>query len=169
MPDARINRAIEWVDPYELNQLDSYLNDDNNIAISIDSNIENEILQIKIRFVSRNALNNHKLVVYLLEDGLIADQSNYLNFDETSYFYNLGNPIVDYEHNDVLRHTFTNILGDQLGNIEPYEDVNNFYNIDLSANNFQTENLRVIAFITDSENLTINSQHASVGEFQDFN
>ena len=61
----QINRAIEWVDPYELNQLDSYLNDDNNIAISIDSNIENEILQIKIRFVSRNALNNHKLVVYL--------------------------------------------------------------------------------------------------------
>ena len=169
LPEARINRAIEWVDPYELNQLDSYLNDDNNIAISIDSNIENEILQIKVRFVSRNALNNHKLVVYLLEDGLIADQSNYLNFDETSYFYNLGNPIVDYEHNDVLRHTFTNILGDQLGNIEPYEDVNNFYNIDLSANNFQTENLRVIAFITDSENLTINSQHASVGEFQDFN
>ena len=39
----------------------------------------------------------------------------------------------------------------------------------LSDNNFQTENLRVIAFITDSENLTINSQHASVGEFQDFN
>ena len=71
LPEARINRAIEWVDPYELNQLDSYLNDDNNIAISIDSNIENEILQIKIRFVSRNALNNHKLVVYLLELSLI--------------------------------------------------------------------------------------------------
>ena len=26
LPEARINRAIEWVDPYELNQLDSYLN-----------------------------------------------------------------------------------------------------------------------------------------------
>ena len=64
---------------------------------------------------------------------------------------NLGNPIVDYEHNDVLRHTFTNILGDQLGNIEPY-GVNNFYNSDLSANNFQTEKiLRVITSITDSE------------------
>ena len=104
-----------------------------------------------------------------MEDGLTADQSNYLNFDETSYFYNLGNPIVDYEHNDVLRHTFTNVLGDQLGNVEPYEDVNNFYNIDLSTNNFQTENLSIIAFITDSENLTINSQYVSVGEFQDFN
>ena len=169
LPEARINRAIEWFDPYELNELDSYYNDENDIAISIDSNIENEILQIKVRFVSRNALNNHKLVVYLLEDGLIADQSNYLNFDETSYFYNQGNPIIDYEHNDVLRHTFTNVLGDQLGNIESYEDVINFYNIDLSTNNFQSENLRIVAFITDSENLTINSQYVSVGEFQDFN
>ena len=169
LPEARINRAIEWFDPYELNELDSYLNHENDIAISIESDIENEILQIKVRFVSRNALNNHKLVVYLLEDGLIADQSNYLNFDETSYFYNQGNPIIDYEHNDVLRHTFTNVLGDQLGNIEPYEDVINFYNIDLSTNNFQSENLRIVAFITDSENLTINSQYVSVGEFQDFN
>ena len=169
LPEARINRAIEWVDPYELNELDGYINDDNNIAISIDSDIENDILQIKVRFVSRNVLNNHKLVAYLLEDGLIADQSNYLNFDETSYFYNQGNPIVDYEHNDVLRHTFTNVLGDQLGNIGPYEDVNNFYNIDLSSVNFLAENLRVVAFITNSENLTINSQYSSVGEFQDFN
>ena len=169
LPEARINRAIEWMDPYELNLLDGYLNGDNNIAISIDSGIEDEILQIKVRFVSRNALNNHKLVVYLLEDGLIADQSNYLNFDETSYFYNLGNPITDYDHNDVLRHTLTNILGDQLGNIESYEDVKNFYNIDLSAYDFQAENLRIVAFITNSENLTINSQYASVGEFQDFN
>ena len=169
LPEARINRAIEWVDPYEPNQLDGYLTNNNNLAISIDSDIENEILQIKVRFVSRNALNNHKLVVYLLEDGLIADQSNYLNFDETSYFYNLGNPIVNYEHNDVLRYTFTNVLGDQLGNIEPYDDVNNFYNIDLSDNNFQSENLSIVAFITDSENLTVNSQYASVGEFQDFN
>ena len=50
-------------------------------------------MNVSIRFVSSDAMTNHKLVVYLTENGLIADQANYLNYDDTSYFYEMGNNI----------------------------------------------------------------------------
>ena len=169
LPEARINRITEWVEPYDLTILDSFVNSGNNLAISISSEIQNNFIEVSIRFVSRESLSDHKLVVYMTENNLEADQSNYLNFDETSYFYNLGNPIPDYIHNDVLRHTFTNVTGDDLQDTEPYEDFSKSFSLDISNSSFQNENLSIIAFIVNADNLVINSQSASVGEFQDLN
>ena len=92
-----------------------------------------------------------------------------MNFDESSYFYGMGNPIVDYVHNDVLRHSLTNILGDNFDDTESFEDTTKNFSLDISNLNIQFENSSIIAFIVDSENTTINSQFAMVGEFQDFN
>ena len=155
--------------PYNLEVLDNLVNFQNNLAISVNSRIQNGFLDVNIRFVSSEPLIDHKLVVYLTENGLLADQSNYLNFDETSYFYGMGNPIVDYVHNDVLRHSFTNILGDNFDDTESFDDNSKNFSLDISNLNIQYENSSIIAFIVDSENTTINSQFAMVGEFQDFN
>ena len=169
LPEARINRLIEWIDPYDISELNDLVLTQNPIAISIESNIDGNDLTSRIRFVSKESLVDHKVVVYLTEDNLIADQANYLNFDENSYFYGMGNPIIDYSHEDVLRYSFTNILGDEILNTEPLsENIINF-NLDMSQFDFNLNNTNIIAIIVNSDNLALNSQSARVGEFQDFN
>ena len=169
LPESRVNRSIEWVEPYDLNFLEDYINTQNSLAISIDSYIENNSLNVSIRFVSSDAMNNHKLVVYMTENGLIADQANYLNYDDNSYFYGMGNPIEDYIHNDVLVHSFTNILGDNFDDTQPFDDITKTFSFDISNSEIQIDSSNVIAFVVSSDNTTINSQSAAVTEFQDFN
>ena len=169
LPESRINRTTEWVNPYDINFITDYTNSENNLAISIDSRIENNSLNVSIRFVSSDALFNHKLVVYVTQNGLIADQANYLNYDDTSYFYEMGNPIVNYIHNDVLVHSFTNILGNNLNDLQPFEDTTKTFSLDTSNSEILIESASIVAFIVNSENTVINSQSVKISEFQDFN
>lgn len=169
LPESRINRTTEWVNPYDINFITDYTNSENNLAISIDSRFENNSLNVSIRFVSSDALFNHKLVVYLTQNGLIADQANYLNYDDTSYFYEMGNPIVNYIHNDVLVHSFTNILGNNLNDLQPFEDTTKTFSLDISNSEILIESASIVAFIVNSENTVINSQSVKISEFQDFN
>ena len=169
LPESRINRTSEWIEPYDLNFIDDFINTINNLAISVDSNIENNNLSVSIRFVSSNALVNHKLVVYITQNGLIADQANYLNYDDTSYFYEMGNPIENYIHNDVLVHSLTNILGDSFDDTQPFDDITKTFTLDISSSGIQIDSSYIVAFIVDSNNTTINSQTAPITEFQDFN
>tara|TARA_A100000164_G_C21864601_1_gene751895 strand:- start:121 stop:1152 length:1032 start_codon:yes stop_codon:yes gene_type:complete len=169
LPESRINRTTEWVEPYDLNLLDDHIDVQNSLAISIESHIENSSLNVSVRFVSSSPLIDHKLVVYVTKNGLIADQSNYLNYDDTSYFYGMGNPIEDYIHNDVLVHSLTGILGDNFDDTQPYDDITKTFSLDMSNSEIQVDNSYIVAFIVNSENTTINSQSAAVAEFQDFN
>ena len=169
LPEARINRLIEWIDPYDISELNDLVLTQNPIAISIESNIDGNDLTSRIRFVSKETLVDHKIVVYLTEDNLIADQANYLNFDENSYFYGMGNPIIDYSHEDVLRYSFTDILGDEILNPEALSENVIYFDLDMSQFEFNSENTNIIAIIVNSDNLALNSQSARVGEFQDFN
>lgn len=169
LPEARINRLIEWNDPYDISELDALISSQNPVAISIESFLDNDNLVSRIRFVSKESLVDHKIAVYLTEDNLIADQANYLNYDEDSYFYDMGNPILNYSHDDVLRYSFTNILGNSISNTEPLSENVITFNLDILQSNFNLDNINIIAIIVDSDNMAINSQSAKFGMFQDFN
>ena len=136
--------------------------------LSINSNLENIELGIDLRIVSNVELVNHKLVIYLLESNLIYDQSNYFNYVEDSYFYNLGNPIENYSHQDVLRKSITNISGNALDIIQPLNDYKFNFNVQINPD-FVVENLAIVAIVVDSNNNAINSQLVAVNSFQDFN
>ena len=167
-PSARLNRTISWFDPYQISEVNSLLSEENNVAISIKSALENIDLEVNLRIVSNVELVNHKLVIYLVESNLIYDQSNYFNYVEDSYFYNLGNPIENYSHQDVLRKSITNISGNALDLIQPLTDYKFNFNVEISPD-FVQENLAIVAIIVDSDNNAINSQFSEVNSFQDFN
>jgi hypothetical protein len=169
LPEARVNRLIEWNDPYDISELDALISSQSPVAISIESFLDNDNLVSRIRFVSKESLVDHKIAVYLTEDNLIADQANYLNYDEDSYFYDMGNPILNYSHDDVLRYSFTNILGNSISNTEPFSENVITFNLDILQSNFNLDNINIIAIIVDSDNMAINSQSAKFGIFQDFN
>ena len=167
-PSARLNRTISWFDPYQISEVNSLLSEENNVAISIKSTLENIDLEVNLRIVSNIELVNHKLVIYLVESNLIYDQSNYFNYVEDSYFYNLGNPIENYSHQDVLRKSITNISGNALDVIQPLIDYKFNYNVEINPD-FVQENLAIVAMVVDSNNNAINSQFSEVNSFQDFN
>jgi thiol-disulfide isomerase/thioredoxin len=167
-PSARLNRTISWFDPYQISDVNSLLSEENNVAISIKSALENIDLEVNLRIVSNVELVNHKLVIYLVESNLIYDQSNYFNYVEDSYFYNLGNPIENYSHQDVLRKSITNISGNTLDLIQPLTDYKFNFNVEISPD-FVQENLAIVAMVVDSNNNAINSQFSEVNSFQDFN
>ena len=167
-PSARLNRTILWLDPYQFSEVNSLLSEENNVAISINSTIENVELGVGLRIVSNVELVNHKLVIYLVESNLIYDQANYFNYVEDSYFYNLGNPIENYSHQDVLRKSITNISGNILEVIQPLTDYKFNFNVELNPD-FVVENLAIVAIVVDSNNNAINSQYGEVNSFQDFN
>ena len=167
-PSARLNRTISWFDPYQISDVNSLLSEENNVAISVKSALENIDLEVNLRIVSNVELVNHKLVIYLVESNLIYDQSNYFNYVEDSYFYNLGNPIENYSHQDVLRKSITNISGNALNVIQPLTDYKFNFNVEISPD-FVQENLAIVAIIVDSDNNAINSQFSEVNSFQDFN
>ena len=167
-PSARLNRTISWFDPYQISEVNSLLSEENNVAISIKSALENIDLEVNLRIVSNVELVNHKLVIYLVESNLIYDQSNYFNYVEDSYFYNLGNPIENYSHQDVLRKSITNISGSTLDLIQPLTDYKFNFNVEISPD-FVQENLAIVAMVVDSNNNAINSQFSEVNSFQDFN
>ena len=167
-PSARLNRTISWLDPYQFSEVNSLLSEENNVAISINSTLENVELEVGLRIVSNVELVNHKLVIYLVESNLVYDQANYFNYVEDSYFYNLGNPIENYSHQDVLRKSITNISGNILELIQPLTDYKFNFNVELNPD-FVVENLAIVAIVVDSNNNAINSQYGEVNSFQDFN
>ena len=169
LPESRINITTEWIDPYDSNLVNDYISIQNSLAISIDSQIESNNLNVIVRFVSSDAMTNHKLVVYITENGLIADQANYLNYDDSSHFYQMGNPIVDYIHNDVLVYSFTNILGDNFDDTQPFDDITKTFSFDISNSEIQIYSSNIVAFIVGPDNTTINTQSAAINRFQDFN
>ncbi|MCS6916531.1 MAG: Omp28-related outer membrane protein [Chitinophagales bacterium] len=61
---------------------------------------------------------NHYLTVYVLEDGIVSNgQANYYNdgsIDPNSPLVGLGNPIVNWEHDHVVRQVLTAPLGDPI-------------------------------------------------------
>ena len=168
-PTARINRTVDWSYPYNSTQIEPLIETDNSIAISIDSNTNWPLLQVQLRVVSEQDLSDHKIIAYLVEDNLIYDQTNYYNSDENSYFYGMGNPIVDFVHNDVLRHSFTDALGNPMEN-PTMELTDNFFNYSFEMDSgYSPENLGIVVMIVDQNNNAINSQFSKINSFQDFN
>jgi len=62
-------------------------------------------LQVDVRFDMDMPEDSLRLVVYALENGLRADQAN------ATDYYGGENPLRNFEHNHVLRHAFTSVLG----------------------------------------------------------
>ena len=166
-PKVNLNRSESlWPNDYLVSTLEAMLNRYAPVGLAINSTLTgNSIdLEIKVGFVEETTtVNNYKLVVYLLEDGLIYPQDNASLLD-------LPNPIEDYEHNDVLRYSFTNVFGDDLPNMvaDNHRFVTNFNSISLPDYIEDISNLKIVAFIVDNNDNCLNVQVANVGENKDF-
>ncbi|NQX86357.1 MAG: Omp28-related outer membrane protein [Flavobacteriaceae bacterium] len=163
-PAGKINRTEDWVSPYSNSDITGIAGQDTNLALSINSEIDGSELVVQVNVVSEEAIEaTDKLVVYLLEDGIVYPQANYLNNDASSQFYGLGDPIPDFVHDEVLRDALSAVLGDQISATEALTEYISSYTFELPSD-YVVDNLLLVAMVVDENNTAKNAQVAHVNE-----
>lgn len=124
-----------------------------------------------------NMTSSYRVNVYLVEDAVsssnpIYAQANSYNSTIGSPYYNLGNPILNYVHRNVVRKVVSPTGGDPISaaNLVPGGTQVFSYRVDLNQKSNSTSKFYVIAFITD--NLTkevLNVQMGQLGGLTDWN
>ncbi|SMC84375.1 Omp28-related outer membrane protein [Moheibacter sediminis] len=162
-------------------QVDTYLNQSAPLGLAINSSLSGSSLSINVKVgFSTDVVPEARLVVVLVEDGLIHNQYNYFsgsgsNCDPEYNYSSMPHPIQGFTHNHVLLKSFTDIYGD----IIPTNQISNGavytkpFNVTLPANVTNASNLSVVAFVLGNGNQiktrgVINVQSAKVGTNQDF-
>jgi len=142
------------------------------LAIEVLSSGTTVTANVRVQF-GTNFPDGVKLSIYLLESGIVANQSNYYNTDNTSPFYNKGNPIPNFVHNNVLTKIGTDMFGDlipsaSVGAGKTYAKSVNFTNIASD----KMSKIKVVAFVTyaggANNKKVVNCIEGSVGNNKDF-
>ena len=148
-------------------------------GLAIKSDVSGSKANIEVR-VGFNAYmtGSYKLSVYLIEEkvsgeGYGYDQSNFYDTDPNSPFYQLGNPIVGYEHNHTLRAILSEQSGDSIDSsyLISGGEFSSSYSVDISS--YDYDNLSVVAFITligstFTEHEVMNVQSCDINSLQDW-
>src|SRR5690606_34633967 len=93
-PQTQINRTEPWNDPYDFSAVTSIAGSETNVSIAINSQINGSNLSVEAKVVYENGSEpGDKLVVYLMENGVIAPQANYFNNVVGHPYQGHGNPI----------------------------------------------------------------------------
>ena len=167
-PAARINRSQEWAAPHPVSDVTAIAGLDTDLAISINSEVVGSQLQVQVNVVyEQNSEVGDKLVVYLIEDGIVYGQINYYNSDPTSPYYQMGDEISDFVHNDALRHSFTGVLGDPIPDTPALNEYIASYNFNIPAD-YVIDNLEIVAMVVDANNNGKNGQYAKVGQLEPY-
>ncbi len=166
-PSGRINRNTVWNE--SVSQILSYLGSNPGLGLAINSTLAGNDIDVEIKIGYDVPASNNKIVVYLMEDGLIYPQVNYYNNDPNSTWYQTGDPIQNFVHNNVLRKAFTNIFGDAIPDAAVGDEYINYFNLTVPASVQNTSNLEIVAFVLNTTTgSVVNVQHAPLGVQQDF-
>jgi thiol-disulfide isomerase/thioredoxin len=165
VPTVLVNRKSNW-DGKEAS-LDQLTKQRAPVGIAFESSISGNTIsaKVKVKFDVSTSVPL-KLVVVLVEDKLKYNQTNYGHF-------NLPNPIVNFNHQNVLRGAGTDIFGDLIpvdqqtkGNIWQKE-------ITLAANGYDLANCRLVGYVIYGSNIpdrkgVLNAQIATAGQNKNF-
>ncbi len=166
-PKGLINRTISWNDDNPNTVLD-YVGEESEIGIAAKTKLRDSKLSVDVRVASTSGLSNMKIVVAALENKLYHDQTSYLNEDENSPWYQAGNPIPDYENNQVLRHAMTNIFGDPIPATDALIDYKKSYDMDMGEYFEVIEDGEVVIFVLDEEGTVLQVQGLGLNETVEF-
>lgn len=180
-PAAVLNRKAEWSE--STSEIDAALQNWAPLGIAISSTLNGSTVSGTIKVKSNvNTIKSMKIVIGLVENGLVYPQVNYYSpqYGYTPYLYGGASPVTDFEHNYVLRKTFTNLFGDAIPQAQLVKD--NVYEIPFNmtlsgvvygggAYTANGANCGIVAFVVDgsAQNGGIyNAQYAEVGATKNF-
>jgi len=170
VPTAYINRTTKWTGNEPSPQVPiNMIQSSSKYGIAISSTLGATSGTIEVSFYFREAVTAAKCVVYVLEDGLIADQSNfYIPGNGIGILYGGANPIKNFVHRNVVRASVTHILGNDIPADKSIKD--SMYKATFSANYTSTKiaNLLVMAMLLDNTGKVLNVQLVPANQTVDF-
>ncbi|MBL4604639.1 MAG: Omp28-related outer membrane protein [Flavobacteriaceae bacterium] len=163
-PTAYVNRTTLWSSP-ETNNVSQAVDaaqGTTDVGLAINSSLSGTALTIDIEAGFLDSKSDAKIVVFVLEDKVQANQENY-----TSYYGGVST-IVNYEHNGVLRYAATGIFGDPIQSTIGIHTKN--YTVDLANYNVSdVQNVGIIVMLVEIDGRTIyNVQYAKINENKPF-
>ncbi len=170
-PQTQLNRTVPWNSStliYDYDAVTSIAGLETDLSIAINSQISGSTLSVDAKVIYKNGSEpGDKLVVYLLESGIIADQENYFTNNPNSPYYGAGNPIVDFVHDDALRNTLSGLFGDNIPQTSAYQEYKKTYTFTIPAE-YNADNLSFVVMVVKADNSAKNSQHAELGENKNY-
>jgi hypothetical protein len=166
-PKGLLNRMTVWISPQDTNiaQATALTQGENpKLGLAMDNTIVGNTINLEVNVKFSKDFSNLKLVVYVLENGLVYPQKNY-----TTY-YGAVNPLTDYVHNHTLRSCETNLFGDPINNNETTsgDTYSRTFNIPIPSNVSNANNIEFVAFVVDENGNAINARKVSKNENQTF-
>jgi hypothetical protein len=166
-PSGRVNRTINWNE--STSQPVALLANRQNMGLAINSSLSGNTITAEVRVhYDLKADSQNRIVVYLLENGLVYPQVNFYNGDPSSPYYQQGNPIPDFVHDHTARITFTDVYGDNIPATDTGNTYTANYSVSVPASVQNSANLELVAFVVGPDNKVLNVQKADVGENKDF-
>lgn len=163
-PTTFLNRNIPYTQ--NVSQVQNLTSGTAKVGIALSSTLSGNLLKVNVQAAFVKNASEAKIVVYLLEDGIVTSHANGYNTSATgaySELYQKGDPIQAYTNNDVVRATLTkSTLGDVLPDLKVLDIYTNTYSLNLSSA-YKTSNLKVVAMVIDSKGALMNAQSAKVG------
>lgn len=166
-PKGFLNRTTQWKfpEPNNLNQAIGMTQGINpRLGLAMTSSVANGTITMDVNVMfGKDFTNNLKLVVYVLENGLIYDQHNY-----TTY-YNGEDILKDFVHNHVLRACLTPLLGESIdGSQTTFSNAyKRSFNVAVPANVANTSKIEFVAFVIDESGKVVNVRRTTPGEDQE--
>lgn len=180
-PTAKVNRTqtvpTREDDPENIQLVVDQAGVDSDLSIAINTNLSGNNLVVEVKLMSEtNIPATHKVVVYIYQNGVVFPQQNYYNTIASSPWYQVGDPINDFVHDDVLETSLTNIFGDQVQATEAFEVYSKSYPaMDLSQftytaspNTYDPTRFGVAVYVVDENNNALNAQHVKAGQSVNF-
>jgi Outer membrane protein Omp28 len=166
-PKGMLNRMTQWnfPEPDNLSQAIALTQGENpRLGLALTPVVSNGTISLDVNVKFSNNFSGLKLVVYVLENGLLYEQHNYTDY------YDSVDVIEDFDHNHVLRGVLTPLLGETIDASQTV--INNVYtksyNVSVPATVNNASNIEFVAFVVDASGKALNVRKATTGDVQDF-
>ena len=145
------------------------------VGLAINSSLNGTSLSITVKSRFAQAVSGAKLVVYVLENGIVASHANdysgssaYSNSSNPLYVWYMDpNPIPNYINDHVVRTSASAILGDAIPTQAGASEYDKVYTVSVPAT-WNSSNLSIVAMVVQANNNLLNAQQAKVGQVQNF-
>lgn len=163
-PTGKLNRGADWdyLSTSDITKVKRLNGNNCPMGIAMNSTVTGTTINLDVKTKYTADYSGLKLVVYVVEDGLVYTQQNY-----TSY-YGGGSTIPGFVHNNALRACFTDVLGDALTGTVKGATVTKNFSVNIPSRVQNVANMKFIAFLVDAAGQTINVRSSASGVNQAF-
>ena len=172
-PWAQLNRTQRWNE--QSGSVTALVDNKAKAGVALESTLSEKTLTLKFKSKFAEDFSDLKYVVFLLEDDIKLDQSQWAGGD---YGYGRGTDrdgdgrmwLINFNHTDVLRHAFTS---GPLGDAIPLSSTKKGSTFEKSftyevPTSFNKEKLKLVGIVVKKDNKVINVRLSEIGKTQAF-